>query len=107
MGEEIKQALLSIGIKSFYITRKDYIGECVVYNYLSNPNEYADNVEKVREYTILLNIYSLTGVERTKTNILNVMLNNGFRGGKEQNTQVETGGYYNTAITFKGYKLKN
>lgn len=103
MNEKIKKVLDNLKIESFYLTRKNYKGECVVYNYISNPLYYADNEEKAREYTILLNVYSKEKIDFKNEKIRKAMLNAGFRGGRVQvPIQVENG-FFNTAISFKGY----
>ncbi|MBS6503880.1 MAG: hypothetical protein KH415_20085 [Clostridium sp.] len=104
MEEIIRKALSSLEIKSFYSTRGDYIGECIVYNYISKPGYYADNREKSRKYTILLNIYSTHNIEDTKKNVIEAMINSGFKAGEIQKTQEEVIKeltYFNTPMIFK------
>lgn len=105
MNKLIAQALNSIGIPIYFITRGTNNVECVVYNYISNPSYYADNTPKGTEYTILLNVYSKTNIEITKKNVLEAMRNAGFKGGQVQNTIVEDSNIvlYNTPIRFNGY----
>lgn len=103
MNKLIKQALDSIGIKSFYITKESYEGECVVYNYISKPSYYADNKLQGTEYTILLNVYSKSKIEETKSKVINVLNAHGIRGGVSQKTMKEENGMYNTPIQFNGF----
>ena len=103
MNKLIKQALDSIGVKSFFITKESYEGECVVYNYISSPSYYADNIKKGDKYTILLNLYSKTGIESTKTNVIKAMNSYGIRGGVAQKTIKEENGMFNTPIQFNGF----
>ena len=105
MNELIEQALSSLGIPSYAITRRVNNVECIVYNYISNPNYYADNTLKDTKYTILINVYSKTNTEATKKNVLNAMRNAGFLGGQVQKTLVEDSsiGLYNTPIMFNGH----
>lgn len=103
MTNKIKEVLNSIGIKSFFITKEAFNGECVVYNYTSKSLYYADNIEKAREYTILLNVYSVNDIEKTKEKIRKAMFEHGFKGGVMQKTLKENTGLFNTPILFKGY----
>ncbi len=103
MNKLIKQALDSIGINSFYITKESYEGECVVYNYISKPSYYADNKLKGTEYTILLNVYSKSKIEETKSKVINVLNAYGIRGGVAQKTMKEEDGLFNTPIQFNRF----
>jgi len=103
MNKLIKQALDSIGIKSFYITKETYEGECVVYNYISKPSYYADNKLQGTEYTILINVYSKSKIEETKSKVISVMNTYGIRGGVAQKTMKEENGLFNTPIELNGY----
>lgn len=103
MNKLIKQALDSIGIKSFYITKESYEGECVVYNYISKPSYYSDNTKQGTEYTVLLNVYSKSGIETTKTKVIKAMNDNGIKGGIAQKTMKEENGLFNTPIQFNGF----
>ena len=106
MNKLIKQALDSINMKSFFITKDNYEGECVVYNYISSPAYYADNTKKGDKYTILLNVYSKTKIEETKSKVIKVMNAYGIRGGVAQKTMKEENGLFNTPIQFNGF-IKN
>ncbi|WP_338630412.1 hypothetical protein [Clostridium baratii] len=107
MNEKIKKALDSIGVKCFFQHRGDYKGECVVYTHISNPLSYADNRETVREYTILLNVYSKEDIENKNEMVRKVMIKNGFRGGIVKTPMLLENGFTNTAIQFKGYLLES
>lgn len=107
MIKKIKEALNSISIPSYYLIRDGTEEECIVYSYISNPQEYADNAIRNTKYTILINIYVKNNVENIKKEVLNSMRLNGFLGGNVQNTMpiyrdnqlIE----FNTAIKFVGY----
>lgn len=104
MEQIIRKALSELALKSFYITRGDYDGECIVYNYTSTPGYYSDNSEKSRKYTILLNIYSNKNIEKTKNEVFEAMKKAGFKGGQIQKTEEEVikeVTYYNTPMIFK------
>ena len=105
MNKLIAQALISLGIPTYFITRGTNNVECIVYNYISNPILYSDNTLKGTEYTILLNVYSKTNIETTKKNVLAAMRTSKFQGGQVQKTLLEDSsiGLYNTPITFNGY----
>lgn len=102
MNSKIKQALESVGIKCFYIDRGTYAEDCVVYNYISKPSYYADNTLKGTEYTVLLNVYSKSGIEATKAKVIKAMNDNGIKGGIAQKT-IKEDIFYNTAIQFAGF----
>lgn len=104
MNKLIAQALSGLGIPTYFITRGSSI-ECIVYNYISTPRNYADNTLKGTSYTILLNVYSKTNIETIKKNVLQAMRNAGFKGGQIQNTLIEDSsiGLFNTPIRFNGY----
>lgn len=103
MNKLIKQALDSIPIENFFITKEDYEGECVVYNYVSTPGFYADNAKKGDKYTILVNIYCKSDVEITKTKVIKAMNNFGIKGEISERAFRENG-LFNIPIKFKGYK---
>lgn len=102
MNEKIKIVLDSIGFKNFYLERSSENDECVVYNYFSNGKSFADNKEKIREYTILLNVYSNSNIDERNETVRKAMLENGFKGGQVQVPFKLQNGFYNTAIKFKG-----
>lgn len=101
MNEKIRKVLESIGFKSSYLER-DSDEECVVYNYFSNGIVFADNKERIREYTILLNVYSNKRIDFRNETVRKAMLEAGFKGGQVQVPFKLQNGFYNTAIKFKG-----
>lgn len=104
MEQIIREALKEIDIKKFFITRGDNEGECIVYNYISEPGYYSDNSEKSRKYTILLNVYSNKNIEKTKNEVFEAMIKAGFKAGQIQKTAEEVikdVTYYNTPMVFK------
>lgn len=103
MNKKIKEVLDNIGFKNFYLERSLDNEECVVYNYFSNGKSFADNKEKIREYTILLNIYSNSRIDYRNETVRKAMLANGFYGGQVQVPVKLQNGFYNTAIKFKGF----
>lgn len=102
MNEKIKNVLDSIGFKNSYLER-DSDEECVVYNYFSNGIVFADNKERIREYTILLNVYSNKRIDFRNETVRKAMLEAGFKGGQVQVPFKLKNGFYNTAIKFKGF----
>lgn len=102
MNEKIKNVLDSIGFKNSYLER-DLDEECVVYNYFSNGIVFADNKERIREYTILLNVYSNKRIDFRNETVRKAMLEAGFKGGQVQVPFKLKNGFYNTAIKFKGF----
>lgn len=102
MNEKIKNVLDSIRFKNSYLER-DSDEECVVYNYFSNGIVFADNKERIREYTILLNVYSNKRIDFRNETVRKAMLEAGFKGGQVQVPFKLQNGFYNTAIKFKGF----
>ncbi|EJT6498010.1 hypothetical protein N2W45_000963 [Clostridium perfringens] len=102
MNEKIKNVLDSIKFKNSYLER-DSDEECVVYNYFSNGIVFADNKERIREYTILLNVYSNKRIDFRNETVRKAMLEAGFKGGQVQVPFKLQNGFYNTAIKFKGF----
>ncbi len=102
MNEKIRKVLDSIRFKNSYLER-DSDEECVVYNYFSNGIVFADNKERIREYTILLNVYSNKRIDFRNETVRKAMLEAGFKGGQVQVPFKLKNGFYNTAIKFKGF----
>lgn len=103
MNEKIKNVLDSIKFKNSYLERDSEAEECVVYNYFSNGIVFADNKERIREYTILLNVYSNKRIDFRNETVRKAMLEAGFKGGQVQVPFKLQNGFYNTAIKFKGF----
>lgn len=102
MNEKIKNVLDSIGFRNFYLERGSDNDECVVYNYISNLVNFADNRGNIREYTIILNVYSNSRIDYRNEIVRKAMLKAGFKGGQVQVPFKLKNGFYNTAIKFKG-----
>lgn len=102
MNEKIRKVLDGIKFKNSYLER-DSDEECVVYNYFSNGIVFADNKERIREYTILLNVYSNKRIDFRNETVRKAMLEAGFKGGQVQVPFKLKNGFYNTAIKFKGF----
>ncbi|MBO3418217.1 hypothetical protein JJB78_17410, partial [Clostridium perfringens] len=62
-----------------------------------------DNKERIREYTILLNVYSNKRIDFRNETVRKAMLEAGFKGGQVQVPFKLQNGFYNTAIKFKGF----
>ena len=103
MNKLLEQALDSINMTSFYVNKESYSGECVVYNYISGPSYYADNMKQGEDYTILLNLYCKSGIEAKKKLIVKTLNSFGISGGRAQVPVLESTGYYNIAIQFNGF----
>ena len=100
MNEKIKNVLDSIRFKNSYLER-DSDEECVVYNYFSNGIVFADNKERIREYTILLNVYSNKRIDFRNETVRKAMLESWFKGLKVQVPFNLKNVFYNKAIKFK------
>ena len=104
MYEIIGQALYSIGLENFYISKGTYEGECAVYTYMEFPSYYADNTRQGTEYSILVNLYvSAENIESTKEKVIEVLNNSGIKGGRVQEPRKEKE-LYNIPISFKTFK---
>lgn len=104
MYEIIGQALDSIGIENFYISKGTYEGECAVYTYIEWPSYYADNTRKGTEYTILVNVYAAAeNIESTKEKVIKALNNAGLKGGRVQEPRKEKE-LYNIPISFKAFR---
>ena len=106
MNEIIAQALESIGLENFYISKGAYEGECVVYTYIEFPSYYADNSRQGTEYSILVNVYAATeNVESTKDKVTEILNKVGIKGGRVKEPRKEKE-LYNIPISFKMFKRK-
>lgn len=104
MYKIIGQALDSIGLENFYISKGIYEGECAVYTYIEFPSYYADNTRKGTEYSILINLYvSAENLESTKDKVIKVLNEAGIKGGRVQAPRKEND-LYNIPIGFKAFK---
>lgn len=104
MYEVIGQALDSIGIENFYLSKGTYEGECAVYTYIEFPFYYADNSKQGTEYSILVNVYAATeNVESTKEKSYRALNNAEIKGGRVKEPRKEKE-LYNIPISFKGFK---
>ena len=90
MYEVIGQALDSINLENFYISKGIYEGECAVYTYIEWPSYYADNTKQGNEYSILVNLYvSSENLEITKDKVIKVLNEAGIKGGRVQEPRKE------------------
>lgn len=101
INNKIKFALSELDIPNYFITRSNNKAPCIVYNYISNPKYFSDNTEKSTQYTVLINLYSLTDIEDTKKNVLYTMKKHGFMKTTVQSTMLDDSGFFNTPIQFK------
>ena len=104
MYKIIGQALDSIGLENFYISKGTYEGECAVYTYIEFPSYYADNTRQGTEYSILVNLYvSAENLESTKDKVIKILHKAGIKGGRVQEPRKEKD-LYNVPIGFKAFK---
>lgn len=104
MYKIIGQALDSIGLENFYISKGTYEGECAVYTYIEFPSYYADNTKQGTEYSILVNLYvSADNLESTKDKVIKILNEAGIKGGRMQEPRKEKD-LYNVPIGFKAFK---
>ncbi|MDO5518415.1 MAG: hypothetical protein Q4F66_12750, partial [Clostridium sp.] len=90
MYEIIGQALDSIGIENFYLSKGTYEGECAVYTYIEFPSYYADNSKQGTEYSILVNVYTVAdNIESTKEKVISALNNAGIKGGRVKEPRKE------------------
>ncbi len=104
MYKIIGQALDSIDLENFYISKGTYEGECAVYTYLEFPSYYADNTKQGTEYNILVNVYvAAENIESTKDKVIKALNNAGIKGGRVKEPRKEKE-LYNIPISFKKFK---
>lgn len=101
IGDLIKNALKDVGLPAYFLKRNDETSECIIYNYIENPNSYGDMKEISTKYTILLNLYCKTKIEANKKKVKNAMVNAGFKKITITGTVQEQNSLYNTALQFK------
>lgn len=101
INNKIKEALKTLSIPSYFITRAENPAPCIVYTYIEHPKYFSDNTEKATQYTVLLNVYCISDVENTKKNVIATMKNNGFMKTTVQATMLDDSGFFNTPIQFK------
>lgn len=101
MNDLLKDIFSKLGFKSFYITRGTEKAPCIVYNYILKPCNYSDNKLESMEYTVLLNLYVTSNIEKSKEEILKTILKEEFTIIQVQETVLEENGTFNTAMKFK------
>lgn len=104
MYEIIGQALDSIGIENFYLSKGTYEGECAVYTYIEFPSYYADNSKQGTEYSILVNVYAeAENIESIKYKVIKALNDAGIKGGRVKEARKEKE-LYNIPISFNAFK---
>lgn len=98
--DKIKSALVGVALPNYFVTRANNKTDCVVYNYIEKAGRFADNEEKTRTYTVMLNLYCKSNIENNKKIIINAMKNAGFIKKSVASTVVGETGFFCTAITF-------
>lgn len=107
MNERIANALNRTRLENYYISREDDTRECIVYNFISSPLDYADNTKKSTKYTILLNIYVKDGITDAIEEVIRVMTEAGFKESQTEVAKKIENELYNIPIKFKGYILES
>lgn len=101
INEKIKLSLSTLDIPSYFITRGENKAPCIVFNYNESPKSFADDEESITSYTVLLNLYTLSQIEKNKKDVLDIMRINGFIRTSIQSTLLDDTGYFNTPMLFK------
>ncbi|MGL5190918.1 MAG: hypothetical protein ACRC7S_14850 [Cetobacterium sp.] len=101
INDKIKVALSELDIPAYFITRAENKAPCIVYNYIETPKYFSDNTEKSTQYTVLINLYSLTDIENSKKIVLDTMKKNDFMKTTVQSTMLDDSGFFNTPMQFK------
>lgn len=96
----VKNALSDLDLPNYFITRLSDKNECIVYNYTAIPSWSADNEEKATKYTVMINLYCKSNIEKNKKDIIIAMQKAGFMRKSVASTVANDTGFFCTAITF-------
>lgn len=96
----VENALGNLTLPNYFITRLSDKSECIVYNYVATPSWNADNEEKATKYTVMVNLYCKSNIEKNKKDIIEAMQNAGFVRKSVASTIKNDTGFFCTAINF-------
>lgn len=93
-------------LPTFYITRGNHKGSCIVFNYIETPSSYADNEEDTTTYDVLLNLYDDENIKQHSKEIIKKLKEKGFKKTIVQSALYCNDGFFNMPIKLK-IKLKS
>ena len=88
-------------LPAFYISKGNFKGSCVVFNYIETPSSFADNKEDTTSYDVLLNVYDKENIIETSKKIINKLNEYGFRKVAIQSALDCNDGFFNMPIKLK------
>lgn len=78
MEEKLVKALESTGLEVFNLERPQGINNCIVYNYSESNGSYVDDEVDIENFTIYVNLYCESGLNKNKQLIKDAMKSEGF-----------------------------
>ncbi|WP_346889173.1 hypothetical protein [Clostridium sp. UBA1056] len=81
MEEKLIRVLEDTGLPVYALERPETIKNCIVYKYSEKNEFYSDDVADIENYTIYVNLYCESGLNKNKNLIKQLMKSEGFRLG--------------------------
>lgn len=79
MEEKLVKALERTGLNVFNLERPQTAKNCIVYNYMEQNQSYEDDEASIVKYTIYVNLYCESGLNKYKNLIKQELRSEGFR----------------------------
>lgn len=76
--EKLIRALESTGLSVFALERPETIKNCIVYKYSESNESYSDDEVDIESYTIYVNLYCESSLNKNKDLIKQLMRSEGF-----------------------------
>lgn len=93
-------------LPTFYITRGNHKGSCIVFNYIERPSSFSDNREDATTYDVLINLYDKENIKQSSEEIIKKLNEKGFKKTIIQSALECKDGFFNMPIKLK-IKLKS
>lgn len=78
MEEKLVRALEVTGLPVYALERPETIKNCIVYKYSESNESYSDDEADIEKYTIYVNLYCESGLNKYKNLIKQSMKSEGF-----------------------------
>ncbi|MDB1970758.1 hypothetical protein [Clostridium tertium] len=78
MEEKLIRALEATGLPVYALERPETIKNCIVYKYSESNDSYSDDEADIEKYTIYINLYCESGLNKYKKLIKESMKSEGF-----------------------------
>lgn len=88
-------------LPTFYISKGNFKGSCVVFNYIEKPSSFADNEEDTISYEVLLNVYDKENIKQSSEEIIKRLNKKGFKKTIIQSALECNDGFFNMPIKLK------